>query len=146
MRVTELPFEFAIDDFSELRIVREQRDASVFIVLGLCEQIRCDKLRARVARRDDRDFRGTGECIDAADSRDRALGGGDVTIAGPGDYVDVRYGLRAVRHGCNCLCAPDLKNFVGPGNRRCGENRVIRPGRADDDALDARDPGGNDAH
>ncbi len=119
-------------------------------MLGLAQQIQRNPVRVIVPVRDDQNFRGARNHVDADTPEDPALGSRDKGVAGAGDLVNRGNGLRAIGQGCNRLRAADAIDGIDPGDA-CGQQhqRVHHPvghGAADDQMFNPGNPCRNGIH
>ncbi len=128
-------------------------------MLGLADQVRSDLGGHGGVVGQDADLGGAGLGVDADHPLEKALRGGDVDVAGPGDDVDGRHdqgpvvvtgavgqhgdGLGAA-HGVDLLHPEQL---AGGHDRRVGQTvEVLLRGAGDDDLLDPGLLRGHDVH
>jgi hypothetical protein len=120
---------------------RGQQDGRrVDIVLRLRQHVGGEMARVAVGR-DDEDFGGAGDEIDADFAGEQLLGGGDVDVAGADDAVGARHGAGAVGEGGDGLRAAHFEDVLdaeqtgraedfGPPalarRRRCSDARHLR--------------------
>jgi len=88
----------------------------VLVVLGLREQVERDPLGIGAAVADHRDFRRTGNHVDAHLAEHLPLGLGHVHVAGTDDLVDARHRGRAEGERRHRLRAADREHAVHAGD------------------------------
>lgn len=93
----DLRLELLLHRVRQLRGVGDQDGGGQRVVLGLADQVGGDVHRVGGRVRQDGDLGRSGLGVDADLPGEEALGGGDPDVAGAGDHVGGRAGLRAVR-------------------------------------------------
>ncbi len=94
----------------------------------------------------DDDLRGPGKHVDGAVEGDEALGRGDIEIAGADDLVDARNAGSSVSESGDSVRSAEAIELRDAEQVRSGERFWRRLWRDDDDALNARNLGGNGGH
>ena len=94
-------------------------------MFGLREEIGGDPAGVAAFGQDD-SFGGSSGKIDGATGRNELLGGGDVFIAGPKKFFNVRNGLCAVGERSDRLRAADTGDLVETEKMCCSEQFVVR--------------------
>ena len=123
----------------------EQDGLRQFIVFGLRKEVHRHPFRRCAAVRDDEDFRGAGDHVDADHAKHAPLGCGNIGVTGANDLVDLRHGLRPVSQRPDRLCAADAEHAINPDQRRRRQHQRIpfaaRRGHNHDQFADPGDLG-----
>ena len=120
------PVDGLRDARDEVRVRADQDRLRVLVVLGLREEVHRDPVRIRPAVANDQDLGRPGHHVDPDLPEHRALGSGDVDVAGADDLVDGRHRVRPVGQRRNGLRAPDGKDLVDAGHVRGGEHELVQ--------------------
>src|SRR5579885_2594564 len=91
----KLAFEFFRHPAGQLARGGQKDGGSVHVVLGLREHVGGEPLRVALSREDD-NFGGSGDEVDAGLAGDELFGGRDIDVAGANDAIDAGHGFRAV--------------------------------------------------
>ena len=140
----------------EVGAVGDEDGGGQGVVLGLADEVGGDVLGVGGRVGEDRDLGGAGLGVDADESLEQPLGGGDPDVAGTGDEVDrveVLVAVEPVREGRDGLGAAHRPHLVDLEQRARGEDRRVRPaavvllGRArHGERPDAGEQGRDDVH
>ncbi len=122
----DLRLQLLLDRVRQLDGVGDQHGRRQRVVLGLADQVGGDVHRVGAGVREDRDLGRTGLGVDADLAGEVALGGGDPDVAGPGDHVGGRAGLRAVREHRDGGGAAGRVHLVHSEQGAGGEDRRVR--------------------
>src|SRR5437899_1434387 len=141
----ELPLNFALNFAGERARSGDEEACGVFRMLGLGEEIRGNPTRVAVIG-EDNGFGWAGRQIDGAITADELLGGRDIFVAGPEDFLDAWNRLSAIGESRDGLRAADACDFRDTKKARGGEQFGIWLRAYADDARNTRNFGGDDSH
>ena len=136
--------------FGELLRRRDEDGTGHLVMLRLGEEIDGHMAGVGVGVGENADLARSCDHVDLHVSEDHLLRRGDEDVAGSGNDVDFRNGLRTVGHGGDGARSADLED-VGhaaevAGRQQQGIGLVVRRRRTDDDLLHAGHLGRDDVH
>ncbi|KPZ03989.1 Uncharacterized protein ALO94_05587 [Pseudomonas syringae pv. spinaceae] len=109
----------------EFGVRADQNGLSIFVVLGLGEQVHGDPVRIGLAVAHHQNLGRPGNHVDADLPEHMALGRGDIDIARADDLIDLRYALSAVGQGRHSLRAPNGEHTVNAGDTGCRQHQLV---------------------
>src|SRR5260370_6746216 len=139
----EFPLHFALNFAGERARSGDEEACGVFRVLGLGKEICGHPTRVAVIG-EDNGFGWAGRQIDGAIAADELLGGGDIFVTGPEDFLDAWNRLGAIGESRDGLRAADAGDFRDTKKARGGEQFGIWLRAYGDDARNTRNFGGGD--